>query len=67
MVGIRGPFGTAFNLTELRGRNLLLISGGCGLAPLRSLIQYCEDRSDEFGSLQILYGARNADFLLFRG
>ena len=66
MVGIRGPFGSAFNLTELRGRNLLLISGGCGLAPLRSLIQYCEDRSDEFGSLQILYGARNADFLLFQ-
>lgn len=65
-VGIRGPFGSAFSLAELRGRNLLLISGGCGLAPLRSLIQYCEDRPDEFGTLQILYGARNADFLLFR-
>jgi sulfhydrogenase subunit gamma (sulfur reductase) len=66
VVGIRGPFGAAFNLAELRGRNLLLISGGCGLAPLRSLIQYCEDCPDEFGRLQILYGARNADFLLFQ-
>jgi len=66
VVGIRGPFGTAFNLAELRGRNLLLISGGCGLAPLRSLIQYCEDCPGEFGRLQILYGARNADFLLFQ-
>jgi len=66
IVGIRGPFGTAFSLAELRGLDLLLISGGCGLAPLRSLIQYCEDHRDEFGRLQILYGARNADFLLFR-
>jgi sulfhydrogenase subunit gamma (sulfur reductase) len=65
-VGIRGPFGTPFTLAELRGHNLLLISGGCGLAPLRSLIQYCEDCPDEFGSLQILYGARNADYLLFQ-
>lgn len=66
IVGIRGPFGSEFNLTELKGRNLLLISGGCGLAPLRSLIQYCEDVPDEFGRLQILYGARNYESLLFR-
>lgn len=66
IVGIRGPFGTPFDLSELRGQNLLLVSGGCGLAPLRSLIQYCEDFPDEFGRLQILYGARNPDFLLFR-
>ncbi len=66
LVGIRGPFGTPFNLAELQELNLLLISGGCGLAPLRSLIQYCEDRPGEFGRLQILYGARNADYLLFQ-
>lgn len=66
VVGIRGPFGNAFNLPELRGQNLLLISGGCGLAPLRSLIQYCEDLPDEFGMVQILYGARSPEFLLFK-
>ena len=65
-VGVRGPFGTPFNLTELRGRNLLLISGGCGLAPLRSLIQYCEDRTKEFGAVTILYGAKNPEARLFK-
>jgi NAD(P)H-flavin reductase len=65
-VGIRGPFGKGFDLAALRGQNLLLIAGGCGLAPLRSLIQYCEGCPADFGSLHILYGARNPDFLLFR-
>lgn len=65
-VGIRGPFGSSFDLSLLRGRDLLLISGGCGLAPLRSLIQYCQDRPEEFGRLEIIYGARNPDMLLFK-
>ena len=65
-IGIRGPFGRPFDLTFLRGQDLLLISGGCGLAPLRSLIQYCEDRPDEFGAITILYGAKSPDYVMFR-
>ena len=65
-VGIRGPFGSSFDLSALRCRDLLLISGGCGLAPLRSLIQYCADCPDEFGRVEIIYGARNPDALLFK-
>lgn len=64
--GIRGPFGRPFDLPWLRGQNLLLISGGCGLAPLRSLIQYCEDRPSEFGSIDIVYGAKNPESRLFK-
>lgn len=66
IVGIRGPFGSSFDLSLLRGQDLLLVSGGCGLAPLRSLIQYCQDRPHEFGRLEIIYGARNPDMLLFK-
>ena len=65
-LGIRGPFGTPFDLPRLHGQDLLLISGGCGLAPLRSLIQYCEDRADEFGQIFILYGAKNPASTLFK-
>jgi sulfhydrogenase subunit gamma (sulfur reductase) len=65
-VGIRGPFGSSFDLSALKGHDLLLISGGCGLAPLRSLIQYCADCPDEFGRVEIIYGARNPDALLFK-
>jgi NAD(P)H-flavin reductase len=64
--GIRGPFGRPFDLGQLRSRDLLLISGGCGLAPLRSLIQYCEDRPVEFGTITILYGAKNPQSRLFK-
>jgi sulfhydrogenase subunit gamma (sulfur reductase) len=65
-LGIRGPFGTPFDLPRLRGQDLLLISGGCGLAPLRSLIQYCEDRPDEFGLISILHGAKSPAHTLFK-
>jgi NAD(P)H-flavin reductase len=65
-VGIRGPFGRPFDLPRLSGQDLVLISGGCGLAPMRSLIQYCEDRPEEFGRIVILYGAKSPAFLLFK-
>lgn len=65
-IGIRGPFGRPFDLPRLRGQDLLLISGGCGLAPMRSLIQYCEDRPDEFGDISILYGAKSPAEKLFK-
>lgn len=65
-LGIRGPFGRPFDLPRLRSQDLLLISGGCGLAPLRSLIQYCEDRPSEFGRISILHGAKNRAHTLFK-
>jgi NAD(P)H-flavin reductase len=64
--GIRGPFGRPFDLSRLRGQDLLLISGGCGLAPMRSLIQYCEDRPDEFGRVSIIYGSKSPEYTLFK-
>lgn len=65
-IGIRGPYGRPFEVEKLAGQDLLLISGGCGMAPLRSLIQYCEDRPDEFGRISILYGAKSLEDRLFK-
>ena len=65
-LGIRGPFGRPFDLLRMHGQDLLLISGGCGLAPMRSLIHYCEDCSSDFGRITILYGAKNPAFTLFK-
>ncbi len=64
--GIRGPFGRPFDLSQLRSQDLLLISGGCGLAPMRSLIQYCEDRPEEFGRVSIIYGSKSPEYTLFK-
>jgi len=66
ILGIRGPFGRPFDLSRLFGQDLLLISGGCGLAPMRSLIQYCEDCPSEFGQISILYGAKSPADRLFK-
>lgn len=65
-IGIRGPYGNWFPVEELKGKNLLFIGGGIGLAPLRSLIQYALDKKEEFGKLTILYGARTSNDLVYK-
>jgi len=65
-IGIRGPFGRPFQIASLRNKNLILLAGGCGLAPLRSLIEYCQDHPDQFGTIDILYGARSPQDMLFK-
>jgi len=64
-IGLRGPFGTFFDTDAMKGKDLLLISGGCGLAPMRALIQYVEDRRREFARVTILYGAKSPQDVLY--
>ncbi len=65
IVGIRGPFGNGFPLEALEGKDVLLIAGGIGLFPLRSLIQYILDRRSAFGKVTLLFGARSPAERLF--
>lgn len=64
-IGIRGPYGNYFPVeTELKGKDLLFIAGGIGLAPLRSVINYVMDNRDNYGKVDIVYGARTpGDFV----
>ncbi|MFW6102421.1 MAG: FAD/NAD(P)-binding protein [Chloroflexota bacterium] len=57
-IGIRGPFGNGFPISELEGRHLLFVAGGIGLFPLRSMIQYAIDKRRQFSRLTLLYGCR---------
>jgi sulfhydrogenase subunit gamma (sulfur reductase) len=66
IIGLRGPFGTFFDTEAMKGKNLLLISGGCGLAPMRALIQYVQDCRDDFGKVTVLYGAKSPDDILYK-
>lgn len=66
IVGIRGPFGVGFPMTRLIGHDLLLIAGGIGLAPLRSLINYVLDNRRDFGRVHVIFGCRDPQHLLFR-
>ncbi|WP_461211196.1 FAD/NAD(P)-binding protein [Desulfocurvus sp. DL9XJH121] len=62
-VGVRAPLGNGFDIESMRGKNLLFVGGGIGMAPLRTLIVYVLDNRDQFGDVSIFYGARGpADF-----
>lgn len=64
-VTVRGPYGNSFPVeTELKGKNLLFIAGGIGLAPLRSVINYVIDNRANYGTVDIVYGSRSADDLV---
>jgi sulfite reductase subunit B len=64
-IGVRGPFGNGFPLEALEGKDILLIAGGIGLFPLRSLVQYIVDRRGSFGRVILLFGARSPAERLF--
>ena len=62
---IRGPFGKHFPVEDaLKGKDLLFIAGGVGLAPLHSVINYVLDNRDDYGKVDIVYGSRSKDDLL---
>ena len=66
-VTVRGPYGNAFPVeADLKGKDLLFIAGGIGLAPLRSVINYVRAKRENYGKVDIVYGARSADDLVFR-
>jgi len=64
-VGIRGPFGNGFPIDTLEYKDLLLVAGGIGIFPLRSLIQHVIDNRDDFGRVIILCGARSPQDRMF--
>jgi NAD(P)H-flavin reductase len=66
-IGVRGPFGTAWPMEEIKGRDILFLAGGLGLAPLRPAILHALSKRGDYGALTLLYGARSPDNLLFQG
>ena len=66
-LGLRGPFGSSWPLDHAVGRNVVLVAGGIGLAPLRPAIYQLLARRERLQSLTLLVGARAPDLLLFPG
>lgn len=64
-VGVRGPFGTAWPLDAARGKDVLVVAGGIGLAPLRGVIYQVLNHAHEYGRLFVLYGARTPRDVLY--
>jgi NAD(P)H-flavin reductase len=66
LVGIRGPYGNGFPVEEMEGHDLLIVAGGLGMAPLRSLLWYALDHRERFGNVTLMCGARTPAEMLFR-
>ncbi len=64
-VSVRGPFGRGFPFDRMKGHDVLLVAGGLGIAPLRSLIDHIRDERHEFGNVTIMYGVKNPGEVLF--
>ena len=65
MLGVRGPFGTSWPLEAMRGKDVVIVAGGIGLAPLRPAILHVVHAMADYGRVSIVIGARQPEHLLF--
>lgn len=65
-VGVRGPFGRPWPLERAAGRDVVLVAGGIGLAPLRPVLYEIAARRKDFGRVVLLYGCRSPEEILYR-
>jgi sulfite reductase subunit B len=65
-VGLRGPFGTGYPMDEYLGKEVLVVGGGCGFAPLRSLMYEFFDHSGEFKALFFRGGCKTSNDFLYK-
>lgn len=65
-IGIRGPFGVGWPLAEAVGRDVVVVAGGLGLAPLRPALYRLLTERDRYGRIVLLYGTRSPGEILFQ-
>jgi NAD(P)H-flavin reductase len=66
MLGVRGPFGSSWPIAEKTGKDIILVAGGIGLAPLRPVIYHILSHRELFGRVFIFFGTRTPEDLIFR-
>jgi NAD(P)H-flavin reductase len=66
IVGLRGPFGTPWPVEAARGKDVVIVTGGIGLAPLRPAIYHLLANRAQYGKIVILYGARTPNDILYK-
>ncbi len=65
MLGVRGPFGTNWPVDKAVGKDVMIVAGGIGLAPLRPALYHILNHRDDYGKVCLLYGARTPEDLLY--
>ena len=67
VLGLRGPFGVPWPVERARGRDVVVMAGGLGLAPVRPVLYELIENRDQYGRVSLLYGARGPAEMLFPG
>lgn len=65
IMGLRGPYGMPWPVARARGRDVVVVAGGLGLAPVRPVLYHILENRDDFGKVTLLYGARSPKDILF--
>jgi NAD(P)H-flavin reductase len=66
LIGVRGPFGVGWPMAEAAGRDVIVVAGGLGLAPLRPALYRLLAERERYGRIVLLYGTRSPEDILFR-
>ena len=66
VLGVRGPYGSDWGLDRAIGRDVVIVAGGIGLAPLRPAVEHVLAWREQYGRLSVLVGARSPELLLFK-
>lgn len=65
-MGVRGPFGFGWPMKEAQGKDVLIVTGGLGCAPVLEAIEFIFRRREEYGAMTILHGVKTPHDLLYR-
>lgn len=65
-IGLRGPLGNHFDYESMKGKDIVFIGGGLGLAPLRTLLLFMLDNRADYGNITLIYGGRTPEHLCFK-
>jgi NAD(P)H-flavin reductase len=66
VLGLRGPFGASWPVEVAAGKDIVVVAGGIGLAPLRPVVYHVLARREKYGRVALLYGARTPGDILYR-
>jgi NAD(P)H-flavin reductase len=66
VIGVRGPFGSHWPIEHAQGKDVVIVAGGIGLAPLRSALYQITAQREQYGKVALLYGARTPADILYR-
>lgn len=65
-VFVRGPYGRGYPMKSLAGNNIVMVGGGCGVAPLRGVVEYIAKNRSQYADVDLFFGYRSVHDVLFR-